>query len=54
MNDFRIIRQVDKLGRIVIPKDVRTHLGIEAGAFVELIVCDEGVLLRTIKDEKMK
>jgi AbrB family looped-hinge helix DNA binding protein len=44
--DFTRVR-VDSAGRIVIPAEIRQHLGIESGQ--ELIVCedDQGIHLKT-------
>lgn len=39
MRSVGIVRQVDDLGRVVIPKETRTILGIEEGTQLE-IFCD--------------
>ena len=39
-----IIKEVDNLGRIVIPKEMRSLLGIEKE--VEVVLTEDGVLLR--------
>ena len=39
-----IIKEVDKLGRIVIPKEMRERLSLDKN--VEVIVTKEGVLIR--------
>lgn len=41
-----IMRQVDSLGRIVIPKELRTLYQIEASDQIEIIGTDEGILLK--------
>lgn len=43
--NFKIIRKIDALGRIVIPKDVRTSLGIENGTSLEIEVSDNSIIL---------
>ena len=40
-----IEKEVDALGRIVIPKDIRERFGIDKR--VEIILTEEGVLLRS-------
>lgn len=47
MRKIGIIREVDKLGRIVIPKELRTFYKLENEA--EIIATDEEVLLRNPK-----
>ena len=39
-----IIKEVDKLGRIVIPKDLRDRFGL--GDRVEIIATEQGLVLR--------
>ena len=50
-----IIRRVDDLGRVVIPKEVRRNLGIACGEALEIYTVDSGVVFRKyqhhIKDE---
>ena len=41
-----IMRQVDSLGRIVIPKELRTLYQIETNDQIEIIGTDEGILLK--------
>lgn len=47
-----IIRRVDDLGRIVIPKEIRETLRIEDGEPMELFIEDDGVFFRkySVKD----
>ena len=40
-----IVRQVDDLGRIVLPKSVRDQLGIKPGTPVEFAVADGGCIV---------
>ena len=44
--EIKIIRKIDDLGRIVIPKDVRLTLGISAGDEIEISVTDGEVILK--------
>lgn len=41
-----IIRKVDELGRIVIPKEIRTTLEVEEGTPLEIYVEGEQVILK--------
>jgi AbrB family looped-hinge helix DNA binding protein len=45
MEQVGIVAEVDKLGRIVIPKKVRDLYGLDKG--VELVLTDKGVYLRS-------
>lgn len=40
-----ITKEIDKLGRLQIPKEIRNRLGL--GAEVELIVTQEGLLIKS-------
>ena len=40
-----IIKEIDSLGRIVIPKEIRSRLGF--GKNVELIVTEDGLLIKS-------
>ena len=44
--EIRIVRKVDKLGRIVIPMDVRKTLGLSVGDGIEITVENNAVVLR--------
>lgn len=41
-----IIRRIDDLGRIVIPKEIRRTLRIGEGSPMEIFVTEEGILLK--------
>ena len=45
MKESGIVRKLDNLGRLVIPKEMRELFSLDKQ--VELIVTDEGVLLRS-------
>lgn len=46
MKPTGIIRRVDDLGRIVLPKEIRRKVGISEGTPMEIFVTTEGVLLK--------
>lgn len=43
--EFKIKRQIDKLGRVVIPIDLREQFGLEPGGNVYFTVCGSGILI---------
>lgn len=45
MKSVGIIKEFDKLGRLVIPKDMRDRFALEGK--VELVLTDKGVFLRS-------
>ena len=44
-----IVKEIDNVGRIVIPKEFRERLGLEDR--VEMVLTSEGVLIRSSKYE---
>ena len=44
--ELEVIRQMDKLGRICIPKDFRKSFGITKDTRLLLVMTDEGILLK--------
>lgn len=46
MKHTGIVRRVDDLGRIVIPKELRTSFGITDGTPMEILVSEEGIVLK--------
>lgn len=52
MNTTGIIRRVDDLGRVVIPKEVRRKVGISEGTPMEIFVSAEGIMLKKYHTEK--
>lgn len=46
-----IIRRVDDLGRIVIPKEIRRKLDIKEGDALELFVGDNSVKFKKVKNQ---
>lgn len=50
-NVVGIIRHIDDLGRIVIPREIRRSLEIEEGDSMEIIGLKNGVFLRKVVEE---
>ena len=48
--DFGILKEIDKVGRIVIPIELRKYYGIEQNDMLELIPTQEGILIKKHKD----
>lgn len=46
MKDTGVIRKIDELGRIVIPKEIRRSLGIRDGENLEIFVNNNGITLQ--------
>ena len=46
-----IIRRIDDLGRIVIPKEIRRKFKINEGAPLEICIAEEGILLKPYNPE---
>ena len=46
MTNFAIKRSIDKLGRVVIPKDIRKYYNINVGDALEIIAADNGILIK--------
>lgn len=44
MNEFGVIKEFDKLGRLVIPKELRKRYALDGA--VEIIATKEGVLIK--------
>ena len=52
MNKIGIIKELDSLGRLVIPKEMRDLFGLAKE--VEVIITEEGILLRNPKYQLVK
>ena len=52
MNKIGIIKELDSLGRLVIPKEMRDLFGLTKE--VEVIITEEGILLRNPKYQLVK
>lgn len=46
MKSTGMVRKVDELGRIVIPKELRNHIGMPPGTPMEIFISDQYVVLR--------
>ena len=46
MKSTGITRQIDGLGRVVIPKEIRRTLGLKEGDYLEIFVEEESVIFR--------
>ncbi len=44
----KFIRKIDELGRIVIPKEIRSTLGLDTGDDIEISVSDGTVNLKRV------
>lgn len=51
MRPVRILRQVDKLGRLVLPMKIRRQLNIDEGTPLEVFVERERILLRVYEQK---
>ena len=45
---YRVFRQIDELGRIVVPKELRVMFGIENGDEVRIEYDEKGILISLI------
>ena len=54
MEQIGIEKDIDKLGRILIPKHIRKSLGFEANKPVEMIITEDGLLIRSLKYKIVK
>lgn len=48
-----IVRKIDKLGRVVIPKEIRDTMGVSEGSPVEIIQTDEGMFVKKAQPVSM-
>lgn len=48
MSDSGIARKVDKLGRVVLPVEIRRSLGIEVGDLIDVSVDGQRVVMRKV------
>ena len=46
MKQTGVVRKIDELGRIVLPKEIRRNLGIRDGESMEIFVDEKGVYLQ--------
>ena len=50
MEEIGITKEIDDLGRLQIPKEIRKRLGLEKN--VTLIVTSEGLLVKTMRIDR--
>ena len=46
MKSTGMVRKLDDLGRVVIPKEIRRSMGLQDGEAMEFLVDDKGLLIR--------
>ena len=46
MKTTGIIRRIDELGRIVIPKEIRRSLRIKEGENIEILIDNDNIILK--------
>lgn len=51
MKNTGVIRKVDELGRIVIPKEIRTRFQIEEGTDLEIYIQGNKIILQKCEDK---
>ena len=49
---IKVIRKIDELGRIVIPKDVRVMLKIQSQDDIEITIENDSIILKKAEGEK--
>lgn len=49
--NFAIIRSLDELGRIVLPKDMRSHFNMNTGDLLQITTTEEGILIKKKQEE---
>jgi AbrB family transcriptional regulator (stage V sporulation protein T) len=54
MKPIGVVRKVDRLGRLVIPKEVRDVYGWDVGTPIEIMATDEGLFLRMYRPNEEK
>ncbi len=53
MLDTGIVRRIDELGRVVIPKEIRKNLSIKAGDSIQIYVNESQVILEKYEPKKV-
>ena len=54
MKETGIVRRVDDLGRVVIPKEIRRNLGIREGDPLEVFLHEDCICLRKYSTDKLE
>ena len=52
MNKIGIVKEIDKLGRVLIPKELRERYGLNSS--IEMVVTEEGILIKNQEYYLMK
>ena len=52
MFNFKIIRKIDSLGRIVIPMDIRRAFNINSGDDIEINITGDSILIKKSESKK--
>ena len=47
--DSKIIRQIDELGRVVIPKEMRQALNLDVGNEIEICIRERSIILKKLE-----
>ncbi|MGL6199282.1 MAG: AbrB/MazE/SpoVT family DNA-binding domain-containing protein [Lachnospiraceae bacterium] len=51
MKETGIVRKIDRMGRVVLPKELRWKYNVDSGDFVEIYTDGEGIYLRKYRRE---
>lgn len=54
MKATSIIRRIDDLGRVIIPKEIRRNVGIREGDPLEIFLHEDGVYLKKYTTNKLE
>ena len=54
MKEMGIVRRVDDLGRVVIPKEIRRNLGIHEGDPLEVFLHEDCICFRKYSTDKLE
>ena len=54
MKEMGIVRRVDDLGRVVIPKEIRRNLGIHEGDPLEIFLHEDCICFRKYSTDKLE
>lgn len=54
MRPTGIVRRIDELGRVVIPREIRCRFKIKEGDPLEMWGTDEGIVLKPYEDEQTR
>lgn len=52
MNIFVAFKKIDNLGRVVIPKDMRSYFDIAPNEYVKIIPTENGILVTSARGEE--